>query len=81
MVNGESFRDKYTPSTSPAYQLLIEGNNLLKISVKCYETESKDDIVINSSINPDVYFTMKRADLLNKILKSQKSFLKRTGKK
>jgi hypothetical protein len=80
-MNGESFRDKYSPISSPVYQLLIEGNNLLKISIKCFKDETKDDFIINSSLNSDVYFSMKKEDLFGKLLKPQKYFTKKIGKR
>jgi hypothetical protein len=81
VMNGETFRDKYSPVSSPAYQMIVEGNNLLKISVKCFQDENKTDFILNSSLNPEVYFSMKKEDLFGKLLKPKKSFLKSTGRR
>jgi hypothetical protein len=80
LLNGETFRDNFKPDLSPIYQLLIEGNNLLNISVRCYKGEGIDEYVFNSSLNPDVYFTSKRNGIFDKLFKHESYFLKQ-GKK
>jgi hypothetical protein len=44
----------------PVYQKLDGGNNLLKFSIKCYEGESTDEYILNSNLNPEVFYTAKR---------------------
>jgi hypothetical protein len=80
-MNGETFRDKYTPVSSPVYQLIIQGNNLLEISVKCFQDEGEKDFILNSSLNPDVFFLMTKEELVGKLLKPQKYFVKKIGKR
>jgi hypothetical protein len=55
VVDGQEFRDGYKPDSSPLCQMLIEGNNLLNISVKCY-LDNEDKYIMNSSLNPEVYY-------------------------
>jgi hypothetical protein len=80
VVNGQVFKDNYKPVSSPACQMLIEGNNLLNISVKCYNGEGNDEYILNSSMNPDVYFSSKKDGIFNQLFKGQNYFLKK-GKK
>lgn len=80
-MNGETFRDKFKPVSSPVYQMIIEGNNLLNISIKCFQEEGKGDLILNSNLNPDVYFMMKKEELFEKLLKPQKYFFKTISKR
>lgn len=68
-LDGEDFADNYKPQSSPVCQLLLEGNNLLNISVKCFREEGKDDLIFNSSLNPEVYFKGKKDGMFSKIFK------------
>jgi hypothetical protein len=79
-LNGQNFKDNYKPVLSPAYQLLIEGNNLLNFSVKCYKEEKDDEYILNSSLNPDVYFTGKKDEVFDQLFKPQSYFLRKTVK-
>jgi len=79
-LNGEIFKDNYKPFSSPSHQLLIEGNNLLNISVKCYKGDSDDEFILNSSMNPDVYFASNKDGIYSQLLKGESYFLKK-GKK
>ena len=80
MLNGENFRDNYKPVLSPVYQMSVEGNNLLNFSVKCYKGDGTDEYILNSSLNPEVYFTTKKNGIFEKLFKPQSYFLKQ-GKK
>jgi hypothetical protein len=73
-MSGQDIKDNFTPSLNPAYQLMIEGNNLLNISVKCYSGENPDEFILNSSLNPDVFFSSKKEGLFSKIFKSKGYF-------
>jgi hypothetical protein len=79
-VNGDNFRDGFKPSADPVCQIEIEGNNLLNINVKCYKGDSNDEFVMNSSLNPDVYFTSKREGIYNRLFRPEKYFLSRPEK-
>lgn len=80
-INGENIKDNFKPSENPAYNLLIEGNNLLNISVKCFRAENDNEFILNSSINPDVYFLSKKDGIFDRIFKSEKYFLTRSSTK
>jgi hypothetical protein len=80
LMNGETFRDNYKPDQPPVYQLTVEGNNLLNISVRCYKGDGIDEYLLNSSLNPDVYFTSKKNGIFDKLFKPESYFIK-LGKK
>lgn len=80
-LNGQDIRDNFKPGTNPLCQLSVEGNNLLNISVKCYRGETADDYILNSSLNPDVWFASKKDGIFDKIFKSEKYFLTKSLKK
>jgi hypothetical protein len=69
MLNGQSIKDNYNPVISPVFQLMVEGNNLLSFSVKCYKGEVADEYILNSSQNPDVYFTSNSKGIFEKLFK------------
>jgi hypothetical protein len=79
-IDGQDFRDEYKPASPPAYQLIIEGNNLLNITVKCFKGDGEDKYILNSSLNPDVYFTSDKNGIFNQLFKSQSYFLKQAKK-
>ena len=51
-----TFDDDFSPLNAPDYQLRIEGNNMQPISVLAYRTPD-NQYIINSSLNPDSYFS------------------------
>lgn len=75
MLEGQDFKDRYKPAKSPDYQMVIEGNNLLNITVKCYKGETADEYILNSSLNPEVYFSSKRNGLYDDLFKPATYFL------
>jgi hypothetical protein len=79
-LNGQYFKENYKPGSSPACQLLIEGNNFLSFSVNCYKGDNNDEYILNSSLNPDVFFTSKKNGIFDQLFKPQSYFLKK-GKK
>jgi hypothetical protein len=80
LLDGETFRDNYKPVTSPVFQLQVEGNNLLNISIKCFQEDGIDDYIISSSLNPDVFFSTKKNGVFEKLFKPKNSFLKKKDK-
>jgi hypothetical protein len=80
LLNGEDFKDNYKPDINPDYQLLAEGNNLLNFSVKCYNIIDADEYILNSSLNPDIYYTSKKNGVFEKLFKSGSYFLGNIGK-
>jgi hypothetical protein len=77
-LNGQDFRDNFKPIVNPLCDLLIEGNNLLNLSVKCYRGEGENEYIISSSLNPDVYFSSKKDGLFEKLFKPEKYFLSKS---
>ena len=80
-MNGQDIRDGYKPAGNPLSQLSIEGNNLLNITVNCYKGDNENEYILNSNINPDVYFISKKDGIYGRLFKSEKSFLSKPGKK
>ncbi len=78
---GDQFKDGFSPSASPRYQMNIEGNNLLNVTVKCFSEEGKDEYVFNSSQNPSVFFSGKRSEMFSKLFKAKGYFRKAEEKK
>jgi hypothetical protein len=80
-LNGQNFRDNFKPEVNPVYELSIEGDNLLNVYVKCYKGENDNEYVLNSSLNPDVYFSSKKDGIFEKLFKSEKYFLTKSSNK
>jgi hypothetical protein len=75
-LNGQDINDSFKPVLNPTYQLLVEGNNLLSLNVKCYENSNQDEYILNSSLNPEIYFSCKRNGIFEKLFKPRNFFLK-----
>ncbi len=75
LLNGQNIKDKYQAVTSPVSQILVEGNNLTSFTIKCFRGEGDDEYILNSSLNPDVYFTSAKDGIYDKVFKSQRYFL------
>jgi hypothetical protein len=73
-VDGQDFDDTFKADVNPDYQLVIEGNNLLNITVKSYR-QSGDNYILNSSLNPDICFSSKADGAYKRIFKSKKEFI------
>ena len=81
LMNGQEIKDGFKPASAPVYQLLIEGKNSLKLSVNCYTAENAGEFVLNSSLNPDVYFDSKKNGIFNQLFKPQSRFSGNSNKK
>jgi hypothetical protein len=79
-LNGQEIKDNYKPVQNPSYQLLVEGNNLLNFTVKCYMENGTDGYILNSSLNPDVFFADKNDGIFDKLFKPQNYFTKKKTK-
>jgi len=75
-IDGEDIKDNYKPSVNPSYQLQVEGNNLSGFSVKCYKGDGADEFILNSSLNPEIWFTSGKKGIFEKLFKPEKYFLK-----
>jgi len=76
-IDGQEFRDGFIPVSNPEYQIVVQGNNLLNFTVKCYSAEGTDEFVLNSSLNPDVYYTSRRNGIFSQVIKPDTYFLKK----
>jgi len=59
--------------------MVIEGNNLLNITVKCFKGEADGEYILNSSLNPEVYFTSRRDGIFEQVFKPLSYFIKGTS--
>jgi hypothetical protein len=80
-LNGQDFRDNFKTVVNPLCDLLIEGNNLLNLSIKCYKGDNDNEYILTSSLNPDVYFSSKKDGLFEKLFKSERYFLTKSKPK
>ncbi len=64
-VSGSSFSNDASPGSNPDFQLAIEGNNQLQIFVRAWQSGS--NYIINSSINPDSYFTSAKDGIFSQL--------------
>jgi hypothetical protein len=80
LLEGQTFMDNFKPVGAPAYQVVIEGNNLLNTTVKCYHGEAADEYILNSSMNPGVFYSSNRNGLFSKVFKPETYFLKQVKK-
>ena len=80
-INGQEIKDNYKPAQNPDYDMRIEGNNLLKITIKCFKTDIEDNYLLNSSLNPDVYFISKKDGIFDKVFRNEKYFTTKAVKK
>ena len=73
-ATGQDFDDNFKPDVNPDFQMVIEGNNLLSISVKCFK-KPDGSYILNSSINPQIYFSSKPDGAYRRIFKSKKDLI------
>ncbi len=74
LLEGKTFGNNFKPGLSPVYQIVVEGNNLLSFTIKCYKNEAANEYVMNSSLNPDVYFTSPKNGIFDKLFKPREYF-------
>ncbi len=75
--SNSSFIDDFSPVTSPDFQLTIEGIEMNPVILKAYKT-GVNSYILNSSQNPEAYFTSPASGLFGNVFKS-KSELTRKG--
>jgi hypothetical protein len=73
-----SFIDYFSPATAPDFQLTLEGIDMDPVILKAY-IKGENEIILNSSQNPEAYFTSTPAGLFGSIFKSKSEFLKQGG--
>ncbi len=73
-MNGDEFEDGFKPVTKPEYTVSVEGNNLLNFNVRSFIRQGTGEYVLNSSLNPDLYFASKPDGLFSQVFKSKADF-------
>ena len=73
--SNSAFIDGYSPVIGPDYQLTINGTNMAPVIIKAYR-KGDNDFVMNSSQNPDSFFTSTRTGLFGNIFKPKSQFIK-----
>jgi len=73
--SNSTFIDGFSPVIGPDYQLTINGTNMAPVTIKAYR-KGENDFVMNSSLNPNSYFTSPRAGLFGSIFKPKSQFIK-----
>lgn len=73
-ISGQDFNDTFRPDVNPDFQLFVEGNNMLNVSVKGY-SQPDGSYILNSSLNPDVYFTSKPDGAFKKVFVSRRELI------
>jgi len=74
------FVDGYSPLSSPLYQVTFEGVNMDPLLIRVYSQQG-DELVLNSSINPESYFRITREGLFKDIFKSASGLISGSGSK
>lgn len=73
-----SFVDNFSPPVLPAMWLTIEGNNMASpVTIRAFPADSTDRFIINSSSNPDAWFSAAKGNLTGRIFKKSSEFLKK----
>ena len=76
-LSNSSFVDNYSPSASPAMWVTVEGNNMsAPVTIKAFPSDSVNQFIINSSFNPNAYFSDAKGNLTGRIFKKLPDFLK-----
>lgn len=76
-LSSSSFVDNYSPSSSPAMWLTIEGNNMAApVTIKAFPSDSINQFIINSSFNTNAYFSAAKGNLTGRIFKKLPDFQK-----
>ena len=63
------FADGFSPMSSPLYQVTFEGMNMAPVSIRVY-SQTGNDLILNSNINPESYFRITPDGLFKDIFKS-----------
>lgn len=73
--SNSAFIDGFSTMVGPDYQLTINGTNMTPVIIKAY-MKGEYDFVMNSSQNPNSFFTSPRAGLFGNIFKPRSQFIK-----
>lgn len=69
------FVDDYAPASAPEHILKISGNNMKDIEVKCYRDADQNRCLMESSLNPGVFFSSKENGVFSQIFIGSGSIL------
>ena len=61
------FVDDYTPASAPEHILKISGNNMKDIELKCYRDAAQNRCLMESSLNPGVFFSSKEDGVFSQV--------------
>jgi len=61
------FVDDYTPASAPEHVLKISGNNMKDIELKCYRDATQKRYLMESSMNPGVFFSSKENGVFSQV--------------
>ena len=75
-MQNSGFAEGYTPTSTPIFTLNISGNNQSPITVQAYPADSAQKYILNSSQNPDAYFSEAKSNLVGQVFKSRGEFVK-----
>lgn len=81
LINGDNFIDGFKPDSDPLYQITVKRIGFNDFSIKCYHGDTDDEFILNSSFNPEAFFSCKRDEVFNQIFKTKNYFLKPAAKK
>jgi hypothetical protein len=79
-VNGVSrkthreFADDFTSEGEPDFRVSFEGDNMLPLEVRAFQSDA-NQLILNSSINPDSWFRVKREDLFKEIFRGSEELI------
>jgi hypothetical protein len=76
LMKGQEIKDDFMPVSIPVYQMIVQGINSLSFSIKCYKGESPDEYIVNSSLQPEVYFIDRKNGIFNQLFKPRSYFFK-----
>jgi hypothetical protein len=61
------FNDDFTPASAPEHLLKISGNNMKDIEIKCYRDLTQNRYLMESSLNPGVFFSSKEDGIFSQV--------------
>lgn len=76
-LSNSGFMDNYSPLATPGMWLTIEGNNMAApITIKAFPADSANQYILNSSYNPNAWFSGTNGNLTGRIFKKLPELLK-----
>lgn len=74
LKSNASFIDHFTPVTAPDFQLTLEGIDMVPVIITAYSI-AENEFILNSSQNPEAYFTSTTTGLFGSIFKSRSELI------